>query len=695
MGKLRRVKTLIIVESPTKIKTLHKFLGDSWLFGTSKGHIKDLPPKTLGVNIEDNFKPNYVVIKGKKEVISELKSLASKAEKIFLAPDPDREGEAISWHLFNEISSINNSIKRISFNEITEKAVLKAIDSPRDIDIDLVNAQQARRILDRLVGYKISPILRKKVGGNLSAGRVQSVAVRLICEREEEILNFAPQEYWSITGEFKNDKEETFKAKLHKVEKESFELKNNQEVEEILKSIKKQEYKITSVNEKIQKKNPYPPFITSTLQQEAAKRYGFTAYRTMRIAQELYEGLEVKEAGQIGLITYMRTDSPRIAKEASLEARSFISDNMGQEYVPKEIPIYKSKKTAQEAHEAIRPTIVSLTPETLKNQLSKDQYNLYNLIWTRFLASQMEAAKYLLVTVDVEGGKYLFRALSSRLTFDGFLKLYQEEEEEEEGKEKLPKLQKDEKVSLIGLDPKQHFTQPPSRYSEATLIRTLEEKGIGRPSTYVPIISTIYSRNYVGREKGRFYPTELGKLVNKLLVANFPNILDTNFTSFMEEQLDEIENGKSNWIKILQKFWESFSSSLEEAKIKMEDVKSSREVEVEDTCPKCQAKLKIKIGRFGEFLACSNYPKCKYTKSIGMGVACPKKGCEGEVITRYTKKKKIFYGCSNYPKCDFVSWNEPTSAKCPNCGEMLFKKKARGREYLVCIKPECKKEMLK
>lgn len=695
MEKLKKVRSLIIVESPTKIKTLHKFLGDPWLFGTSKGHIKDLPPKTLGVNIEDNFRPNYVVIKGKKEVISELKSLASKVEKIFLAPDPDREGEAISWHLFNELKSANNSIKRVSFNEITENAVLKAINSPRDINIDLVNAQQARRILDRLVGYKISPILRKKVGGNLSAGRVQSVAVRLICEREEEILNFIPQEYWSITGEFKNNKEETFKAKLHKIDKKSFELRNKQEVEEILRSIKKQGYKIISVNEKTQKKNPYPPFITSTLQQEAAKRYGFTAYKTMRIAQELYEGLEVKGEGQIGLITYMRTDSPRIAKEASLEARSFISNNMGQEYLPKEIPNYKGKKTAQEAHEAIRPTMISLTPEALKSQLNKDQYNLYNLIWTRFLASQMEAAKYLLTTVDIEGEKYLFRALSSRLTFDGFLKLYQEEEEEKEEKESLPRLQKDEEVNLIKVDPNQHFTQPPPRYSEATLIKTLEEKEIGRPSTYVPIISTIYSRNYVGREKGKFYPTELGKLVNRLLVANFSNILDTNFTSFMEEQLDKIENGKSDWIKILQDFWNPFFSSLEKAKIMMEDVKSSREVEVEDTCPKCQSRLKIKIGRFGEFLACSNYPQCKYTKSIGMGVTCPKKGCQGEVIARCTKKKKIFYGCSNYPKCDFVSWNEPTSDKCPNCGEMLFRKKARGREYLVCIKPECKKEVLK
>ncbi|MDI6785795.1 MAG: type I DNA topoisomerase [bacterium] len=690
---MKKTKSLIIVESPTKIKTLHKFLGDSWLFGTSKGHIKDLPSWTLGVNIDDNFRPNYAVIKGKKEVIAELKSLASKVKRIYLAPDPDREGEAISWHLFNELNTENKSIKRVSFNEITERAVIEALDSPRDVNINLVNAQQARRILDRLVGYKISPLLRKKVGGNLSAGRVQSITVRLICEREEEIVNFTPQEYWSIIGEFKNNNRETLKAKLHKIEKKSFELKSNQEVEEILKKIKKEEYKVVSIVEKSQKKNPYPPFITSTLQQEAARKYGFTAYRTMRIAQELYEGLEIKEKGQIGLITYMRTDSPRVAKDACHEARSFIANIIGKEYVPKEIPIYKSKKMAQEAHEAIRPTVINLAPESLKGQLSKDQYNLYNLIWTRFLASQMESAKYFLITVDIEGGKYLFRALSSTLTFDGFLKLYQEEEESEKEKDKLPKLGKDEKLNLIKIDPKQHFTQPPPRYSEATLIKTLEEKGIGRPSTYVPIISNIYNRNYVGREKGRFYPTELGKVVNKLLVANFPNILDINFTSFMEEQLDEIENGKSDWIEILHNFWKPFLSSLEKAKIKMEDVKSSREVEVEDTCPKCQAKLKIKIGRFGEFLACSNYPECKYTKSIGLKVNCPKKDCDGDVVTKRTKKKKIFYGCSNYPKCDFVSWDEPTSDKCPTCGETLFKKRARGKEYLVCIKPECKKEM--
>ncbi|MBU1153154.1 type I DNA topoisomerase [bacterium] len=690
---MKEVKSLIVVESPTKIKTLHKFLGNLWLLGASKGHIKDLPLKTLGVNIKDNFKPQYVVIKGKKEVISNLKLLASQAKEVLLAPDPDREGEAISWHLFEELSLVNKNIKRISFNEITEKAVLEALSLPRDIDLNLVNAQQARRILDRLVGYKISPLLRKKVGGNLSAGRVQSVTVRLICEREEEILSFKSQEYWSITGEFKSSKDEVFKAKLYKIDGKVFELKNKEEVEEILESIKEKRYKVVLVSEKIQKKNPYPPFITSTLQQEAFRRYNFTASKTMQIAQQLYEGVEIKGEGPVGLITYMRTDSPRIAEEAAEKARSFIKNNFGQEYVPLKIPKYKSKKTAQEAHEAIRPTIIEKTPQLLREQLNKDQFCLYHLIWSKFIASQMEPARYLSIAVDIEGERYLFRASSSIITFDGFLKVYQEEEKEEkEEKEKLPKLAKEEEVRILKLEPKQHFTQPPSRYSEATLIKVLEEKGIGRPSTYVPIIFTISNRGYVQKEGGKFYPTDLGKIVNKLLITNFPKILDINFTSLIEEELDEIESGKSDWIKILQNFWTPFSSSLEEAKINIEDIKSTREVEVEEQCPRCSINLRVKIGRFGKFLACSNYPQCNYTKSLGIGIKCLLEGCDGDVVIKRSKKKKIFYGCSNYPKCNFVSWYEPTLNKCPSCNGVLFKKKIKTKESLFCLKPECKKE---
>lgn len=732
-------KNLVIVESPAKTKTLKRFLGKDYQLEASLEHIKNLPQKSLGVKIEEDFKPEYVVIPGRKKVIDKLKKEAGKAEKVYLAPDPDREGEAIAWHIAEEIKKSNPHIFRVAFNEITKEAVLKGIQKAGPIDMDKVNAQQARRILDRLVGYKVSPFLWKTVYRGLSAGRVQSVALRIICEREEEIEKFVPQEYWSITGWFENQKKESFSADLVKIKGEDFRIENQVRAEEILRDLRQKNYEVASVNTEKRSRNPYPPFITSTLEQESARRLYFSPQKTMVIAQQLYEGVELGEKGAVGLITYMRTDSVRIADSAKKSARDFIEKNFGPDYLPDKPREYKSKKSAQEAHEAIRPTYVEYAPDEIKKYLSKDQYKLYQLIYNRFLASQMKEAIYDTTTVEIQGDGYTFRTTASELRFDGFLKVYQELKEEngENEKEvKLPILKEGERLNLLKLDPQQHFTKPPARFSEATLIKELEANGIGRPSTYALIVGTIEDRNYVEKEKKKLFPTELGKTVNRILVENFPELFDVGFTAEMEEELDRIEEGEDDWVKVLKDFYTPFKSILEEAEKKRKEIKSTTQEKTEEICEKCGSPMVIKWGRhgrflacsaypkckntkplnnneqnhiteekcelcgspmvlkngrFGKFLACSRYPECKNTKPYSLGILCPK-GCGGFIVEKKSRRGKIFFGCSNYPKCDFAAWDKPVKENCPQCGAnfMVLKETKKKGEYLLCLK--CKYE---
>jgi len=731
-------KNLVIVESPAKTKTLKRFLSEDYHLEASLGHIKNLPQKNLGVKIEEDFKPEYVVIPGRKKIIDRLKKEAKKAQKVYLAPDPDREGEAIAWHIAEEIKKSNSHIFRVSFNEITKKAVLKGIEKAGPIDMNKVNAQQARRILDRLVGYKVSPFLWKTVCRGLSAGRVQSVALRMICERDEEIEKFVIQEYWSITGFFETEKKEFFSADLVKIKGEDFKIENQARAEEILRDLRQKSYEVASVSTEKRSRNPYPPFITSTLEQDSARRLYFSPQKTMVIAQQLYEGVELGEKGAVGLITYMRTDSVRIADSAKKAARDFIEKNFGPDYLPDKPREYKSKKSAQEAHEAIRPTYIEYTPDEIKKYLSKDQYKLYQLIYNRFLASQMKEAIYDTTTVEIQGDGYTFRATTSELRFDGFLKVYQEIKEENGEKEeeaKLPLLKEGEKVNLLKLEPEQHFTKPPARFSEATLIKELEANGIGRPSTYALIVGTIEERTYVEKEKKKLFPTELGKTVNRILVENFPELFDVGFTAEMEEELDRIEEGKDNWVEVLKDFYTPFKSILEEAEKKRKEIKSTLQEKTEETCEKCGSPMVIKWGRhgrflacsafpecrntkplnneknhlteekcelcgspmvlkngrFGKFLACSRYPECKNTKPYSLGIPCPK-GCGGFIVEKKSKRGRIFYGCSNYPKCDFAAWDKPVKENCPQCGAnfMVLKETKKKGEYLLCLK--CKYE---
>lgn len=737
---------LVIVESPAKAKTIAKILGKEFTVKASVGHIKDLPKKKIGVDIENNFEPEYEIIPGKEKTVAELKAAAKKAEKVFLAPDPDREGEAIAYHIATEISDrkdLNGKIFRVAFNEITERAVKEAIKAPGKIDINKVDAQQARRVLDRLVGYKLSPLLWKKVRRGLSAGRVQSVAVRLVVEREREIEAFKPEEYWMIVAELEGSVPPGFQARLYKLngrllinrdapQGERFLLKDKDSALSAAEAIRKAEFVLSEIERKLRKRMPAPPFTTSTLQQEAARKLGFSAKKTMAVAQQLYEGIELGPEGSQGLITYMRTDSVRVAKEAQDWAREFIKESYGDEYLPEKPPIYKSRGSAQEAHEAIRPTLPRPI-ETIKKYLTKDQCNLYNLIWQRFIASQCAPAQLEQTTFTITAKDAVFRASGTVVKFNGFMAVYTEtvdEITEEEGGI-LPRLKEGEKLKLLSLKETQHFTQPPPRYTEASLVKTLEEKGIGRPSTYATIMSTIVDRKYVQKTDGRFSPTELGMVVNDLLTERFPELIDIGFTAKMEKELDEVEDGKLKWVKVIKDFYKPFSKDLEEAektlgKVRPADIptdeacekcgapmvikwgrhgrflactgypecKTTRPLEQKDettteVCEKCGAQMVIKTGRFGKFLACSRYPECKNTKPLSTGVKCPLDN--GDLIERRSKRGKVFFSCSNYPKCKFATWHRPIPEPCPKCGAkfLLEKQDKAGNIVRFCHDKTC------
>jgi DNA topoisomerase-1 len=684
-------KSLVIVESPTKARTLKKLLDRRFRVLASMGHVRDLPKSKLGVDVEGGFTPHYIVIKGKGPVLKELREAAKDADTVYLAPDPDREGEAISWHLQTLLNGVNPNIRRIEFHEVTREAVRRALQHPRDIDMNRVAAQQARRVLDRLVGYKLSPLLWRKVRGGLSAGRVQSVALRLVCDREREIEAFTPQEYWTITARLSpEDEPAPFEARLVSRGESKVEIPNEEEARRILRELEAASWWVAEVRRRDQQRHPAPPFITSTLQQEANRRLGYSASRTMSLAQQLYEGLDVGEEGTVGLITYMRTDSVRVASSAQEEARAFVRERWGEAYVPAQPRRYASRRGAQDAHEAIRPTSVYRTPEKVKPYLRPDQYKLYRLIWERFVASQMSSAVLDTLAVDVAAGEYRLRATGQRVKFPGFLVVYREipGEGEELAEGWLPELSPGERLRLLELVPQQHFTQPPPRYTEATLVRALEEKGIGRPSTYAPTLETIKKRGYVRLVDRRLVPTELGRLVNDLLLQHFPDVVDVGFTAHLEEDLDRVEEGRADWVEVVQQFYEPFERDLKRAEAVIEEVEMKPEPTGEP-CPLCGRGLVRKQGRFGTFIACSGYPGCTYTRPVGIGVSCPK--CGGEVVERRSRRGRIFYGCANYPTCDFTSWDRPTDRKCARCGyPMAVRRSRRGEPYHRCVNPSCR-----
>ena len=749
-------KSLVVVESPAKAKTINKLLGRNYVVHSSVGHIRDLPAKKLGVDVENGFSPEYITIRGKGEVIKKIQAEAKKTDAIYLAADPDREGEAICWHIAETLKSAKKPIYRVTYNEITEGAIRAAMENPGEIDQRLVDSQQARRVLDRLVGYQISPILWRNVKPGLSAGRVQSVAVRLICEREAEIEAFVPQEYWTITANLTGKIPPPLNAKLLQIGSEKGTIStygfpiDEARAAAIVEDARTKPFIVKDIKKQERKRRPVPPFITSTLQQEASRKLRFTAKRTMSAAQQLYEGLNVGTEGAVGLITYMRTDSTRVAEEALEEAREYIRKTYGADYLPKNAVRYRSKGGAQDAHEAIRPTSVERTPQSLKAYLSPEQHRLYDLIWKRFVASQINPAILDVTTIDISAEEYLFRATGSILKFDGFMRLYREgHDDSSTGSNRdddtdaiLPALEIGEQLDLRKLTPKQHYTQPPPRYTEATLVKALEEKGIGRPSTYAAIISTIQDREYVVKEERRFQPTDVGKLVNQLLIKGFPDILDTQFTAKMEDQLDEIAEGKSDWVGVLSAFYAPFNHALEAAPAVMNEARKDMEEESDEVCEKCNSKMIIKWGRYGrflgcssypecrnikrlseddaptsseeeptdescdkcgspmviktsraggKFLACTGYPKCRNAKPINIGVDCPEAGCDGYIGERRSKRGNVFYGCSNYPKCNFVSWGKPVNKECPECqAPFLIEKttKTKGR-YLACNDKEC------
>lgn len=683
-------KNLVIVESPAKAKTIGKFLGKNYKVKASVGHVRDLPKSTLGIDIENNFEPKYITIRGKGPVIKELKKEAKKVDKVYLATDPDREGEAISWHLAHILGLDEKDPVRIEFNEITKEAVSGALENARPINRDLVDAQQARRVLDRLVGYKISPLLWRKIRRGLSAGRVQSVAVKLICDRDKEIEEFVPEEYWSIKGMFEKNKsnfEADFYGELKGNKEVKINLKSKKEVEELLKSLEGNKYIVHEVKKGKRRRNPYKPYTTSTLQQDASKKLRFSAKKTMFIAQQLYEGIDIKGEGTVGLITYIRTDSTRVAKEAMKESSDFIIENYGKEYSTNKKKV-KEKKSGdvQDAHEAIRPTSVGRSPADIKGSLNKDQYKLYKIIWERFVSSQMSAALYETLSIKVLSGKHIFRASGSKLKFDGFMKVYSVSEEK--NSIDMPSLKKGEEIKLHKLNPNQHFTQAPPRYTEATLIKTLEELGIGRPSTYSPTISTILNRDYVAIENRNFKPTELGILVAELLEEYFKNIINEEFTADMEEKLDRVAGGKFSWKKVIEDFYSEFHEVLEVAEKEIEKIEIKDE-ETDIICEKCGKNMVIKYGRYGKFLACPGYPECKNTKPFleELDVNCPR--CDGKVVQRKTKKGGRFYGCSNYPECNFMSWDEPIDEKCSKCKEILVKRENKNSTTIKCMSKSC------
>lgn len=740
-------ENLLIVESPTKARTIKRYLSSDFKVMSSMGHVKDLPTNRLGVDIAKDFKPEYVTIKGKAKIQKEIKRAGKDSKTIYLAPDPDREGEAIAWHLAGDLRHEHKEIHRVIFNELTPRAIREGIVSPQGLNLNRFEAQQARRILDRLVGYQISPLLWKKVRQGLSAGRVQSVAVKMICDREREIQAFIPREYWTLTAHLLGKRPPAFEADLFTINGKKIDLKTREEVEGAISLVKGKPFRVKSISHKKKTKNPPPPFTTSLLQQEAFRKLGFTAKRTMGIAQGLYEGVELGERGQVGLITYMRTDSFRLAKEAVDEVRELIVNSFGPNYLPDNPNIYRSKKGAQEAHEAIRPTSVKNNPHEIAQYLSKDQLELYALIWKRFVACQMKPAIMEETVVEIEAGPAVFRARGSVPVFPGFTRLYEEskddEDREKRGEPLLPPLKRDEQLDLEKLDPKQHHTKPPPRYTEATLVKELETNGIGRPSTYAPIMATIHDKEYVTIEKRHFRPTELGFLVSDLLVESFPDILNTAFTARMEDKLDKIENGELKWVDLLHEFYKSFSQDLTKAQKEMKKgiitdvscpqckrnmmIKSGRNglflactgfpdcnytanfhrgergeiiieekgtVEGGEQCEICGRPMVVKRGPYGEFLACSGYPECKNTKPKARkttGIPCPEQACNGELVERYTKKGKRFYGCNQYPRCHFLLWDKPVNEACPLCKTPILveRQTKRSRPFLACRKEGC------
>ena len=684
-------KNLVIVESPAKAKTIKKYLGRDYEVVASMGHVRDLPKSKLGVDVENDFEPKYINIRKQSDTIKKLKAAAKDKKKIYLATDPDREGEAISWHLAHLLGVDLDQENRVTFNEITQSGVKGGMKTPRRVDIDLVNSQQARRILDRLVGYKLSPFLWKKVKSGLSAGRVQSVTVRMIVDREEEIRNFKPEEYWSIEAALlTKESDRPFLAKYYGKGGKKQDLHKKEEADAVLAAVKGAEYVVESVKKGVRKKSPAPPFTTSTLQQEASRKLGFQARRTMKAAQELYEGIDVEGMGAVGLITYMRTDSLRISDEAKAAAAQYIEEQYGKAYIPSTPRNYKTKNNAQDAHEAIRPSLPELTPAKAKASLTSDQYKLYKLIWERFIASQMASALLDTVAAQIDANGYTFKASGFTVKFDGFTVLYVEGKDEEAKEEGvLPELKEQDHLDLKEILSNQHFTQPPPRYTEASLIKVLEENGIGRPSTYAPTITTILGRNYVEREGKQLKPTELGEITTRLMKEHFEKIVDAEFTANMEHDLDEISEGKERWTGVLHNFYGDFAKSLEKAEVETEGQHYKvPDVETDVVCELCGRKMVIKNGRFGKFLACPGYPECKNTKKIvnEMPGACPL--CGGKILEKKSKKGKKFYGCEHNPTCSFLSWDPPIAENCPQCGKTLLKKGGRNAK-IYCSNPEC------
>lgn len=687
---------LLIVESPAKAKTIKKYLGNDWKISASMGHIRDLPQSHLGVDVSNNFEPMYITITGKNALIKSLKEDAKDVERVYLATDPDREGEAISWHLAKILNIDPDSASRVTFNEITKNAVTSAVENPRAIDMNLVDAQQARRILDRIVGYELSPILWKKVRKGLSAGRVQSVSTRIVCDREDEIERFTPMEYWSLDVLLEKESKERFLAHFHGKNGRKADLKDESDAKRVLEGIKGAAFTVAKVKKGTKKRSPAPPFITSTLQQDASRKYGFSTQRTMMVAQQLYEGVELPGEGAVGLITYMRTDSVRISDDALAEARRYITQTFGEAYMPKEARRYKTKSAAQDAHEAIRPSYVDRNPDSLEGSMAPDQMKLYSLIWERFLASQMEQAVYDTLTIDIEAVPesaadiWNFRASGSKIVFKGFMTLYIEgtDDEQAETDQSMPSLAAGEPLKCAELLPEQHFTQPPPRYTEATLVKAMEENGIGRPSTYAPTIGTIINRGYVERERKTLFPTELGRIVNQMMCDNFSNIVNVNFTADMEHKLDTVEEGSIAWRDLLQEFYTPFKETVRSAEKNIVKVALPVE-ESKELCKLCGRNMVIKTGRFGKFLACPGFPECKNTKPFveDAGVKCPM--CGARVVHRKTKKNRKYIGCEKYPACTFISWDLPAGKDCPKCGSFLTGKTKAGVTDLKCSSATC------
>ena len=680
-------KYLVIVESPAKVKTIKKFLGKNYEVAASNGHVRDLPKSQLGVDVEHDFEPKYITIRGKGDILANLRKEVKKADKVYLATDPDREGEAISWHLSKALKLEGKDVNRISFNEITQSAVKASLKQPRDIDMNLVNAQQARRILDRMVGYKISPLLWAKVKRGLSAGRVQSVALRIICDREEEINAFIPEEYWTLDADLKvKGERKLLTAKFYGTEKSKMTISSREELDEIMKEVENAEYSVADIKKGERTKKAPVPFTTSTLQQEASKALNFATAKTMRIAQQLYEGVDIKGSGTVGLITYLRTDSTRISEEADATVREYIREGFGEEYVSDgDVKKSSDKKIIQDAHEAIRPTDVTRTPAAVKEFLSRDQFRLYQLVWKRFIASRMQPARYETTSVKIAAGQYRFTVAASKIVFEGFRSIYTEAgETKEENNVLLKGLDMDSVLTKESLNSKQHFTQPPAHYTEATLVKTLEELGIGRPSTYAPTISTIIARRYVAKENKNLYLTEIGEVVNNIMKQSFPSIVDVNFTANMESLLDGVAEGKVRWKTIIENFYPDLEAAVEKAETELEQVKIEDEV-TDVICEECGRNMVVKYGPHGKFLACPGFPDCRNTKPYleKIGVPCPV--CGKDVVIRKTKKGRRYYGCEDNPECEFMSWQKPSTKKCPRCGKYMLEKGNK----LVCSDEQC------